>query len=185
MVLCFLLFFFLRSLKAKYRCLIIRKIIRAVDKGKQLARTSILEAMIMLKKGWGEVTEQTIRNCFRKSGISLEAQKGTMDHDDPFKGMVDDGEDESAVDELEFDLNQLREARPDLAPENLDADGLVDFDREVATNESRPLSVGEILTNTFHYLLKPLKMAAVTRMRFPTNPNHHHHEMKLTRQLKS
>ena len=72
--------------------------------------------MIMLKKGWGEVTEQTIRNCFRKSGISLEAQKGTMDHDDPFKGMVDDGEDESAVDELEFDLNQLREARPDLAP---------------------------------------------------------------------
>ena len=42
---------------------------------------------------------------------------------------VDDGEDDSAVDELEFDLNQLREARPDLAPENLDADELVDFDR--------------------------------------------------------
>ena len=63
------------------------------------------------------------------------------DHDDLFKGMVDDGEDDSAVDELEFDLNQLRKARPDLAPENLDADGLVNFDREVATNESRPLSV--------------------------------------------
>ena len=42
------------------------------------------------------------------------------DHDDPFKGMVDDGEDDSAVDELEFDLNQLREARSNLAPENLD-----------------------------------------------------------------
>ena len=54
------------------------------------------------------------------------------DHDDPFKGMVDDGEDDSAADELEFDLNQLRKARPDLAPESLDADGLVDFDREVA-----------------------------------------------------
>ena len=51
------------------------------------------------------------------------------EHDDPFKGMVDDGENDSAVDELEFDLNQLREARPDLAPEKLDADGLVDFDR--------------------------------------------------------
>ena len=63
------------------------------------------------------------------------------DHDDLFKGMVDDGEDDSAVDELEFDLNQLRKARPDLAPENLDVDGLVNFDREVATNESRPLSV--------------------------------------------
>ena len=74
--------------------------------------------------------DQTIRNCFRKSKISLEAQEGAMDdHDDPFKGMVDDGEDDSAVDKLEFDLNQLREARPGLAPESLDADGLVDFDR--------------------------------------------------------
>ena len=33
------------------------------------------------------------------------------DHDDSFKGMVDDGEDDSTVDELEFDLNQLPEAR--------------------------------------------------------------------------
>ena len=76
------------------------------------------------------MTDQTIRNCFWKSGISLEAQEGSMDdHDDPFKGMVDDGEDDSAADELGFDLNQLPEARPDLAPENLDADGLLDFDR--------------------------------------------------------
>ena len=57
--------------------------------------------------------------------------------------MVDDGDDDSAVDKLECDLNQLCEARPDLAPENLDADGLVDFDKEVATNESRPFSVDE------------------------------------------
>ena len=106
------------------------------------------------------------------------------DHDESFKGMVDDGEDDNAVVELEFDLNQLREARPDLAPENLDTDGLVDFDREVATNESRPLPVDEIVNEYFDNLLKPLKMVAVTRMRFPTNPYHHHHEMKLTRQLK-
>ena len=80
----------------------------------------------MLKKAWGEATEQTIRNCFRKSGISLEAQEGAMDdHDAQFIGMLDDGEDDSAVDELEFDLNQLREARPGLAPENIDADGLL------------------------------------------------------------
>ena len=61
--------------------------------------------MIMLNEAWGEVTEQTIRICFRKSGISLEAQEGAMDdHDDPFKGLRDDGESESVVDELEFDL---------------------------------------------------------------------------------
>ena len=60
----------------------------------------------------------------------MEAQEGaTDDHDDPFKATADDGEDDSAADELKFDLNQLREARPDLAPENLDADEVVDFDR--------------------------------------------------------
>ena len=57
--------------------------------------------MMMLRKASAEVTEETIRNYFRKSGISLEVQEGAMDdHDDPFKGMVDDGEDDSAVDEL-------------------------------------------------------------------------------------
>ena len=123
----------------------IRKIIRAIDKDKQLARTLTLEVMMMLEKAWGEVTEQAIRKCFRKSGISLEAQEGSMDdHDDPFKGMVDDGEDDSAVGELELDLNQLRKARPDSAPEILVADGLIDFDREVATSEFRPLPVDKI-----------------------------------------
>ena len=151
----FSFFFYLRSLKANFLSLVIRKIIRASDKDKQLARTSIYEAMMILKKVWVEVTEQTIRNCFGKSGISLEAQKDAMDeYDDPFKGMVDEGEDGSAVDKLEFDLNQLHEARSDLAPENLDADGLVYFDWEVATNESRPLSVDKIVNE---YLPQPVE----------------------------
>ena len=85
----------------------------------------------------------------------MEAQEGAMDdHDDPFKGMVDDGEYDSAVDELKFDLNQFCEARLDLAPENLDADELVDFDREVATNESRLLSFDEIFNE---YLRQPVE----------------------------
>ena len=43
--------------------------------------------MMMLKKAWGEVSEQAIRNCFRKSGISLESQEGAIDdHNDPFGG---------------------------------------------------------------------------------------------------
>ena len=89
-------------MKAKCWSLIIYKIIRAVDKDKQLTRTSILEAMTMLMKAWGEVTEQTIRNCFWKSGTSLETQEGAMYyHDDPFKKMVDDGENYITVNELE------------------------------------------------------------------------------------
>ena len=66
-----------------------------------------------------------------KQKTIFDAQKGAMDDLDPFKGMVDDedGEDDNAVEELEFDLNQLRETRPGVAPENLDAGGLVDFVR--------------------------------------------------------
>ena len=109
--------------------MVIRKIIRAVDKDKQLTRTSILKAMMMLNKAWGEMTEQTIQNCFRKLGISLKTQEGAMEDDDnPFKGILDDAEDDGAVYDIEFDLNKLRKAKPDLAPKNLDADCLVDFD---------------------------------------------------------
>ena len=54
------------------------------------------------------------------------------DHDDPFIGMVED----SAVDELALELNQLRKETPDLAPKNLDADGFIDSDREVATMDN-------------------------------------------------
>ena len=50
--------------------------------------------------------------------------------------------------------NQLRKSRPDLGLENLNADGIVDLDREVATNESRPLSVDEIINE---YLPQPVE----------------------------
>ena len=90
---------------------------------------------MMVEKAWGKVTEQTIWICFRRSGILLEAQESAVDdRDDLCKGIVDDVVDVSAVDEL--DLNQLRDARPDLAMENLDADRLVDFDSEIVTNKS-------------------------------------------------
>ena len=73
----------------------------------------------------------------------MEAQTGAMnDHDNPFKEIMDDGEDGSAAEDLEFDLNQLRETRLYLAPENLDGDGLVDL---VATKKSPPLPFDEIV----------------------------------------
>jgi len=76
------------------------------------------------------------------------------DHDDPFKDMFDDhaedesaDEEEDAVDELEFNLDQLRKVKQDMAPEDLDADLLIDFDIQVMTTESRPLSVAEIVSD--------------------------------------
>ena len=93
------------------------------------------------------------------------------DHDDPIKGMLNDGEDNSAVDELEFDLNQLREARPDLAPENLDADWLLDFDREVAaTNKSRPLSVDKIVNECLPQSVETIEDGSCDEEKIPDEP---------------
>lgn len=149
------LFLFLRSLKAIYRSLVIRKIIRELEKDK-LSQTSILEAMMMLRTAWNDVTEKTIINCFRRSGISKDARKAAIDDDDdPFKEMDSAEDEEENVEELQFDLNQLRETRPDLVPEDLDADTLIDFDRKVVTNESQPLSVDQIVNE---YVSQPVEL---------------------------
>ena len=92
------------------------------------------------------------------------------DHDDLFKGMVDDDEDGIAVDELEFDLNQLCEARPVLAPENLCAEGLINFDTEVATNKSRPFSVDEIVNKYLSQLAETVENGSSDEDEVPDKP---------------
>ena len=68
----------IRSLKCKYRTRIIKTIIHAIDNGKQMPSISILEAMKMLAHSWGEVSESTVINCFRKAGF----KEGVSDEDD-------------------------------------------------------------------------------------------------------
>ena len=92
------------------------------------------------------------------------------DHDDPFKWVVDDCDYGSAVDNLECDLNQLCEARPDLAPENLDADELISFDREVATNESLPLSVDGIVSKNLPQPVETVEDSSSDEDEVPDKP---------------
>ena len=78
----------IRSLKAKYRRKIIRRLIRAVDTKKAFPKTSILDAMQLLQSSWSEVSETTVKNCFRKAGISEEvAEEAINEQDDPFKDL--------------------------------------------------------------------------------------------------
>ena len=65
----------IRSLKAKYRRKIIRRLTKAVDTKKAFPKTSILDAMQLLQSSWSEISETTVKNCFRKAGISEEVQK--------------------------------------------------------------------------------------------------------------
>ena len=54
----------IRSLKAKYRKNVVRKIIQSVDKKKIPPKISFLQGMQMLVSAWDPLSTQTIMNCF-------------------------------------------------------------------------------------------------------------------------
>ena len=64
----------IRSLKAHYKTMSIKKLIEAKEKKKPLPEFSILDAMQMLDVAWGKITTKTVVNCFEKAGISKEKQ---------------------------------------------------------------------------------------------------------------
>ena len=66
------------SLKAHYWGRVIHRLCRALDKTKTLPKVSILQAMKILVSSWKAVSVQTIVNCFRKAGITSEAQKAAI-----------------------------------------------------------------------------------------------------------
>ena len=68
--------------------------------------------MFLLVSAWGEVSNETIQNCFVKVGFSTQDKEKTMsDEDDPFKL-------------IEEDLSEL--------PENTTPDDILQFDNEPA-----------------------------------------------------
>ena len=78
----------IRFLKAKYRCLAVKKHINALEKGNQLPKLSILTTMSMLTKAWNSIPDGTFRNCFKKSVIS----------EKPMEQVLNDGDDSSLDD---------------------------------------------------------------------------------------
>ena len=63
----------------------------------------------MLQKAWGAISNQTFTNCFRKSGISEDAEKAMNDEEDPFKELEDDDLEEDSVQTLGADLSILKD----------------------------------------------------------------------------
>ena len=65
----------IRSLEARYRKNVVRKIIQSLEKKKTLTKNLLLQGMQMLISAWNALSTQKIVNCFQKSGISTESQK--------------------------------------------------------------------------------------------------------------
>ena len=99
------------------------KIIRVIDKNKQVALLSVLETMFTLKKSWDEISKKTFQNCFRNTVIATQSQESAMDENvDTFKEILCN--DEDLLVELEFSAN-----------------GLLDIDADIGTNNSQPLTM--------------------------------------------
>ena len=111
----------IRSLKAHYRGRVVPRLCRALDKTKTLPKIPILQAMKILVSSWEAVSAQAIVNCFRKAGITSEAQNvAIIDADDPFS-------------DLKESLQQLHDVDPDMVLENVTPESLIDIDNEVIT----------------------------------------------------
>ena len=77
--------------------------------------------MKILVSSWEAVSAQTIVNCFRKAGITSEAQNAAItDADDPFS-------------DLKESLQRLHDIYPDMVPESVTPESLIDVYNEVIT----------------------------------------------------
>ena len=75
----------------------------------------------------------------------MQSQENTMGQsDDTFKDIA---KGDHAIGELECDLNQLHEVNPELAPDDLHSDGLMDIGADLATNNAQPSTVEEFWMN--------------------------------------
>ena len=135
----------IQPLKAKYRSLAVHKLILALKKREPIPKFSILSAMRVLKRAWDAISNQTLTNCFRKSGITeKDAEKTINDEEDPFKRLEDYDVVEDQIQTLGADLSILKERFADQIDADISLDECVDFDIEVSTSDSK-LANAEII----------------------------------------
>ena len=116
----------IRTLKAKYRSLPVRKLITALEKENHVATISILSAMTMLRKAWNAVSNKTFINCFKKAGISeKEVEKVLNDEHDPFAGL--DEIEEDTVQALEANLAVMKEKFGDQIDADITSHDYINF----------------------------------------------------------
>ena len=114
----------IRCLKAYYRNLLVKLILRSLDSNKPLPKVSLFTALQLFVLAWNEVSQTTIVNCFKKAKISEKDQAIAInDEDDPFK-------------EIDENLKEIREKEPILVPENMTAEDFANADDSVITTSS-------------------------------------------------
>jgi alpha-galactosidase/6-phospho-beta-glucosidase family protein len=98
----------------------VRKLVALIDNNLKpdVKNVDLYEFLIMLKRSWNEVTEQTIRNCFKKSGLSFHDNES---HEYEF--------------EEEFDNTLWTELIQNMGLNDLHFKDFVNFDNELAVTD--------------------------------------------------
>lgn len=74
----------IHSLKSLYRIKIVQKLLALIEQKSEPNPKDIklIDALVMLKSSWAEVSEKTIQNCFAKSGFKLQTDDNETQNDD-------------------------------------------------------------------------------------------------------
>ena len=120
----------IKALKAFYHSNVVRRQIKYIDAGRATPKVNIFEAMRMLIRSWDPESANTVKNCFRKAGISEETQVASINEDDAFKLVQEN-------------FNELKSRG--LVDGDLTIDDYVNIDFEVCTSETSAITDREIL----------------------------------------
>ena len=108
----------IRNFKLKYRKKLLKFVISRISDNVKatdiIQEVDVLKAISWIKSAWGEVSEETIVNCFKKCGF------GKSQHDVQLTDFAEEEEFESLVKELSTDVSAAE---------------YIDFDREVVTSQ--------------------------------------------------
>ena len=103
-----------------------RRQIKYFDADRTTPKINILEAMRMLVRSWDALSVSTVKNCFRKAGITKKTHVANInDEDDPFKLL------EENVKELKLSC---------LVDGDLTVNDYVNIDFEVCTSETSAIT---------------------------------------------
>ena len=150
----------IKCLKGYYRNKVIRKLIAAIDvyQHKEVNGTnfiSFLDAILMLKSAWGEVTSATISNCFSKCGFfkNIEVVEDNLIFEDclinqnylpveDFERFVCCDDNICAYDELHDEEMCTVQA---IASETAESEDDLEVHQEVQQEQQEPIKFGEVI----------------------------------------
>ena len=131
----------IQALKHRYRMKLLAKFIEAIDNSTDF-RTSVLDAIVLLKQTWDEVSSVTVANCFKHCGF---VHGNTKEDDNQDDEAMDDHDFDEVVDWLDSLLPQ--DNAEDILDEYVSIDDNVPTSAELTDNELAEIVRNEATQN--------------------------------------